>query len=78
VKLTIPTLDGRTLSIKIRDVIHPDYTHIVPGEGMPISKNPSQKGNLIIKFKIAFPTELTDQQREQVKQLFQNTQWRTV
>jgi DnaJ family protein B protein 4 len=77
VKLTIPTLDGRNLTVKIRDVITPEYTHIIPGEGMPISKNPSQKGNLIIKFKIAFPTELTDQQREQAKQLFQNTQWRT-
>nr|POF08045.1 dnaj like subfamily b member 13 [Quercus suber] len=65
VRLT--TLDGRSLTIPINNVIHPDYEEVVPKEGMPIPKDPSKRGNLRIKFKIKFPTRLTDEQKSGIK-----------
>ena len=65
VRLT--TLDGRSLTIPINNVINPDYEEVVPKEGMPIPKDPSKRGNLRIKFKIKFPTRLTDEQKSGIK-----------
>lgn len=68
VNIELPTLDGRRLKIPIREVINPSYSKVVPGEGMPLQKNPAQKGDLIIKFNIKFPTSLTEEQRKKVKE----------
>lgn len=62
-------LDGRSLTIPINNIIHPDYEEVVRGEGMPIPKDPSKKGNLRIKFNIKFPTRLTAEQKAGLKKL---------
>ncbi|XP_066555452.1 dnaJ homolog subfamily B member 13 [Amia ocellicauda] len=62
------TLDGRLLNIPINDIIHPKYTKVVPGEGMPLIRNPSLKGNLIIQFEIHFPEKLTSEKKQLLKQ----------
>ncbi|XP_071716149.1 uncharacterized protein [Rutidosis leptorrhynchoides] len=65
----ITTLDGRNLSIGINSVISPTYEEIVKGEGMPIPKEPSKRGNLRIKFDIKFPARLTPDQKKGIKLL---------
>merc|ERR1711916_120655 len=52
------TLDGRRLEIPVTEVITPDMRKIVRGEGMPISKQPGQKGDLIVQFTMRFPSTL--------------------
>ncbi|KAJ7968608.1 DnaJ subfamily B member like [Quillaja saponaria] len=65
----LTTLDGRSLTIPINNVIHPNYEEVVPREGMPIPKEPSRRGKLRIKFNIKFPTRLTSEQKAGVKKL---------
>ncbi|XP_021744924.1 dnaJ homolog subfamily B member 1-like [Chenopodium quinoa] len=65
----ITTLDGRTLTVPINSVISPSYEEVVKGEGMPIPKEPSKRGNLRIKFNIKFPTRLTSEQKTGIKRL---------
>lgn len=48
--LTIPLLDGRNRRVEIRNVVSPEYVERLPGEGMPHSKNPERKGDLLIHF----------------------------
>jgi DnaJ family protein A protein 2 len=50
-------LDGRQLVIKSvpGEVIIPGATKGIKGEGMPIHRNPFEKGNLYIKFNVEFP-----------------------
>lgn len=67
VRLT--TLDGRSLSIPINNIIHPNYEEVVAGEGMPSQKDSSKKGNLRIKFDIKFPLRLTAEQKAGIKKL---------
>ncbi|KAK7817840.1 uncharacterized protein LOC112019781 [Quercus suber] len=65
----LTTLDGRNLTIPINSIISPTYEEVVKGEGMPIPKEPSKKGNLRIKFNIKFPTRLTSEQKTGIKRL---------
>lgn len=39
------------------------------GEGMPVSKQPGRRGNLLIKFDVAFPRSLSSSQKEQLRGL---------
>ncbi|XAR68813.1 hypothetical protein NMG60_11000184 [Bertholletia excelsa] len=65
----ITTLDGRNLTVPINAIINPTYEEVVKGEGMPIPKEPSKKGNLRIKFNIKFPSRLTSEQKTGIKRL---------
>ncbi|KAJ4885954.1 DNAJ heat shock family protein [Raphanus sativus] len=66
----VTTLDGRTLTVPVNNVISPSYEEVVKGEGMPIPKDPSKKGNLRIKFNIKFPSRLTTEQKSGIKRMF--------
>lgn len=65
----VTTLDNRSLSIPINTIISPSHEEVVRGEGMPIPKEPSKKGNLRIKFNIKFPSKLTAEQKMGIKRL---------
>ncbi|CAA0823625.1 DNAJ heat shock family protein [Striga hermonthica] len=65
----LKTLDDRNLTIPINTVINPNYEEVVRGEGMPIPKEPTKRGNLRIKFNIKFPTRLTAEQKSGIKKL---------
>lgn len=70
--LQVPTLDSRMLSIAAPEVISPDYEKKIIGEGMPISKNPLQKGDLILRFHIQFPKYLNGPKRTKIRELLAN------
>ncbi|KAF8043351.1 hypothetical protein BT93_A1632 [Corymbia citriodora subsp. variegata] len=65
----LTTLDDRSLTIPINNVVHPNYEEVVPREGMPLQKDPTKKGDLRIKFNIKFPTTLTSDQKAGIKKL---------
>lgn len=67
--LRIPTLDNRLISLAAPEVISPYYEKLIVGEGMPISKQPGSKGDLILKFHILFPKYLNGQKRIKIKEL---------
>ena len=62
--LSVPTLDGRTLSVPITQIVSPGSTKTVPGEGMPTVGG---KGDLVIQFTTVFPQSLTLAQKAAVK-----------
>jgi len=67
----VPTLDGRVLSIPCNEVISPGYSKVIPGEGMPYSREPGKRGDLILRFKIIFPDYVSDQKKAELKRLLQ-------
>ncbi|CAN0538574.1 unnamed protein product, partial [Laminaria digitata] len=54
----VPTLDGRVLRLPCPEVVSPGYERRLGGEGMPISKKPGSRGDLLIRFKLVFPAFL--------------------
>lgn len=67
--LPVPTLDGRTLSLPCPEVVSPTYERIIPGEGMPSSKQPSSRGDLVIRFSIRFPLHLTGDKKVKLREI---------
>lgn len=58
-QFTLKQLDGRDLLIKHPpgQVIHPGSMRAVKGEGMPVYRNPFDKGDMIITFEVTFPPQ---------------------
>jgi DnaJ homolog subfamily A member 2 len=56
-KLVVHHLDDRALVLTHPpgDFISPGTIRAIPKEGMPIYKNPFEKGNLYVKFDVKFP-----------------------
>jgi len=56
-QFTFKHLDGREVVVTHLpgEVISPGSVKVVPGEGMPMFRNPYDKGNLYIKFDVSFP-----------------------
>eukprot|EP01053_Blabericola_migrator_P003511 Blabericola_migrator_1__3510@NODE_2040_length_3379_cov_208_454710_g1295_i0_p2_GENE_NODE_2040_length_3379_cov_208_454710_g1295_i0NODE_2040_length_3379_cov_208_454710_g1295_i0_p2_ORF_typecomplete_len338_score65_86DnaJ_C/PF01556_18/3_4e03DnaJ_C/PF01556_18/1_7e50DnaJ/PF00226_31/3_9e25_NODE_2040_length_3379_cov_208_454710_g1295_i022833296 len=69
-KIQVDTLDGRRLNLDVPGVVNPKTRKVLSNEGMPISKAPGSKGDLIIEFDIQFPAGLAESQRALVRQLF--------
>ncbi|PIA32266.1 hypothetical protein AQUCO_04500098v1 [Aquilegia coerulea] len=69
----LTTLDGRTLTITINSVIGPSFEEVVKGEGMPLPKEPTKRGNLKIKFNIKFPAKITAEQKTGIRRLFSSS-----
>ena len=53
----VPTISGKKIQLPFVQVA-PNSIHKIPSEGMPLSKSPGQKGDLLVKFNIQFPTNL--------------------
>eukprot|EP00802_Teleaulax_amphioxeia_P022623 Tamp_23092.p1 GENE.Tamp_23092~~Tamp_23092.p1 ORF type:complete len:193 (-),score=35.85 Tamp_23092:40-618(-) len=66
-QVTVTTLDQRRLTVNITDVVSPSYTKIVRGEGMPKSKEPGTRGDLILTFDVKYPKSLPEHVRKKVR-----------
>ncbi|KMT10404.1 hypothetical protein BVRB_5g115330 [Beta vulgaris subsp. vulgaris] len=67
--LELTTLDGRSLIIPLNDLVKPGDEVVVPNQGMPISKEPNKKGNLIVKLDVKYPPRLTEDQKADLRRV---------
>jgi DnaJ family protein B protein 4 len=67
--IEIPALDGRVIRQRLEGVITPESSRVIPNEGMPISKQPGKKGDLIVTFDVIFPQRLSEQQKDRIRQV---------
>ena len=68
-KRTVTTIDGKNINIEKAGPTQPGSTDVYPNQGMPISKSPGQRGNFVIKYNVKFPTSLTQNQKQQLKEI---------
>ncbi|DBA05258.1 TPA: hypothetical protein N0F65_007420 [Lagenidium giganteum] len=66
--LTIKSLDGRDINMRLDSVIAPGTRKVFAGEGMPLQKNPTQRGDLFVQFDVQFPTTLSENQKALIRQ----------
>mmetsp|Transcript_89625 Transcript_89625/g.214227 ORF Transcript_89625/g.214227 Transcript_89625/m.214227 type:complete len:191 (-) Transcript_89625:181-753(-) len=68
-KIDVKMLDSseRILRVNVRDMVSPNYTKVVKGEGMPSTREKGVKGDLIITFDIVYPKSLSEEQKEKIK-----------
>lgn len=65
--VTVSTIDGKTCNMKITDVIKPGMRKTVAGQGLPLPKNPEQRGDLVVEFDVNFPEALPGNAKDVLK-----------
>ena len=66
-KKTIQTIDGKQIAIGHGGPTPPTWEERYPSLGMPKSKKPNERGDFVVGVKIRFPTSLTAQQKQKLK-----------
>lgn len=66
----VTTIDGRKIPLSRSQPVKPNTSTTYPGLGMPISKSPGQRGDLIITYKVDYPISLTREQKETIEKNF--------
>jgi len=69
-KKEIHHLDGHVVELERKGITPPGFVQEIFDEGMPLHEFPSEQGKLYIEYVVAFPTELTDEQREVIRNNF--------
>ena len=67
--LSVETIDKRTLTILIDEVVHPQYRRVISGAGMPKYGDPSARGDLIVVCATTFPKYLTAEQKSELRRI---------
>lgn len=70
--LSIPLLSGEKIGLSLDEIVYPGYERIIPGQGMPNPKEQGKRGDLRMKFRVTFPTHLSDEQRSDILSLLQD------
>lgn len=60
----VRTIDGKSIRVSKPGPTQPGHEERFPGLGMVISKKPSDRGDLVVKVNVRFPTSLTAEQKQ--------------
>ena len=71
-KKQIRHLDGHFVAIESEGITQPNDKKIYRGEGLPKKDYPVEKGNLIVKFVVELPLELSRRESDLWKEFFNN------
>jgi DnaJ family protein B protein 11 len=73
--MEIEHLDGHKVALGSIQVTKPgDITRVI-GEGMPVFERGDSKGDMYVRFTVAFPKEVSEKQAKQLKELFKSEKW---
>ncbi|VEN58963.1 unnamed protein product [Callosobruchus maculatus] len=63
--IEVPTMAGKTLSLNYQnEIIKPNTVRRIQGYGLPLPKEPSRHGDLIVNFDIRFPDNLSQSAKD--------------
>ncbi|KAF2899468.1 hypothetical protein ILUMI_06711 [Ignelater luminosus] len=69
----IPTLTGANIALHYgNDVVKPNTVKRISGHGLPYSKEPSRRGDLIVNFEIKFPDHLSQSLKDVLYKVLPN------
>ncbi|XP_046914690.2 dnaJ protein homolog 1 [Dermatophagoides farinae] len=68
-RIMIPTLSSEEFPLRMNDVITPHTIRRISGRGLPYPKEPTKRGDLIVRFDIQFPTSLSSDQKRAIADL---------
>ncbi len=68
-EVTLQTIKGRSVSLKIPPETRPDRIFRLAGQGMPLLRNPSQYGDLYVEIQPLIPQGLSQKEKELFSQL---------
>ncbi|ODM22136.1 hypothetical protein SI65_02982 [Aspergillus cristatus] len=63
----VRTIDGKSIRVSKPGPTQPGHEERFPGLGMTISKKPTERGDLVVRVNVRFPTSLTPSQKDVLK-----------
>lgn len=74
-EVTIPTINGsKPIKHKLNRVVDSNTEEVFPEQGMPISKQPGKRGDLLINYNILFPKGISPQDKKTIETILQHYQ----
>lgn len=67
--LSVPTLDGDELTLRINDVISPSVNRRIANRGLPYPKDSGKRGDLIVNFDVSFPSTLSSDNKRKLSEI---------
>ena len=68
-KRTITTIDGKQIQVSSGGPTQPGHEIRYPEQGMPKSKKPVERGDMIVQVNVKFPSTLTLAQKTHLKEI---------
>lgn len=62
----IPYIEGDKIRHCLKGIVGPSTEERIQGRGMPISKQPGTRGDLLVNYDIAFPKSISEQDKKQL------------
>lgn len=59
----VPTLGSAQFKLTVHKIITPNMVKRIAGEGLPYSKEPDKRGDLIVAFEVLFPENLNEEKK---------------
>ncbi|CAK7263384.1 Molecular chaperone (DnaJ super) [Sporothrix epigloea] len=68
-KRIVTTIDGKKINLDKSGPTQPGSSDSYPSLGMPMSKQPGQRGKFVVKYNVKFPTTLTQDQKQKLREI---------
>jgi DnaJ-class molecular chaperone len=68
--LELPHPSGKTLFFEYNDIISQNLTYKINNKGLPIHDQGKMYGDIIFKFEIVYPSEISEKQKENMSKIF--------
>ena len=65
----VPTINGQFHTLNINNPLQPGDVRTIQGEGLPLPKFPTKRGDLVIDFNIQFPKNLSGAQKDVLRDI---------
>ena len=72
--VSIPTIEGGLIKKTLDKVVSSETVDVLSGYGMPISKQPGRKGDLLVKYSIIFPANIMEADKKKLAQILSTYQ----
>jgi len=69
VRINVPTISGQLRTLNVNSPLQPGDKRTIQGEGLPLPKIPTKRGDLIVEFDIEFPKTLSGSQKELLRNI---------
>merc|ERR1711991_41877 len=66
--LGLTSIYGEPVKLELRDVVQPGSQRRIANQGMPDQKNPSKRGDLVVKFDVVLPSQVPAARRDALKE----------
>ena len=65
----VPTINGQLHTLNIKNPLQPGDIRTIQGEGLPLPKSSTKRGDIIIEFSIQFPRNLSGAQKDVLRDI---------